>query len=81
MRKSVQDKAIYRYIAAMALGLFVNSYFKVYAAASIPAVKLYPLNQGAALMISSVMAATAFKEKNGKMHRRALACLFRTLYN
>ena len=51
------------YVLFMAVGLFVNSYFKVEAARFISAAKLYPLNQGAALLLGMVMAAVFFKEK------------------
>ena len=50
-------------ICIMAVCLFANSYFKTLAAAYIPAAILYPLNSGAALILSAVMAAIFFKEK------------------
>lgn len=56
-------KKIGIYIAIMSVCLFLNSYFKTVAAASIPAPQLYPLNQGAALIISSIMASVLFKER------------------
>ncbi|MBO5453263.1 MAG: EamA family transporter [Clostridia bacterium] len=63
-QKSLEKtKGIAIYVIIMAVGLFVNSFFKVKAAGLIDAAKLYPLNQGAALLISAVMASVAFKEK------------------
>jgi multidrug transporter EmrE-like cation transporter len=47
----------------MALCLFANSYFKTLAAARLDAVLMYPLNQGAALILSSAMASLLFREK------------------
>lgn len=62
--KSLQKtKSIAIYVIVMAVGLFVNSFFKVKAAGFIDAAKLYPLSQGASLFISAVMASVAFKEK------------------
>ena len=51
------------YITVMAVCLFANSYFKTLASRNLDAVLLYPLNQGAALILSSVMSAAFFKEK------------------
>jgi len=51
------------YIIIMAIALFANSYFKVEAARLIDAAKLYPLNQGAALALSTIMASVFFGEK------------------
>lgn len=51
------------YIVVMAICLFVNSFFKTKAAVYLDSVQLYPLNQGAALILSSIMSATLFKEK------------------
>lgn len=56
-------KKIGIYIAVMSVCLFLNSYFKTVAAVYIPAPQLYPLNQGSALIISSVMASVLFKER------------------
>lgn len=56
-------KSVFAYILLMAVGLFVNSYFKVEAARFIEAVKLYPLNQGAALFLGMLMASVFFGEK------------------
>lgn len=51
------------YIFAMSVCLFANSFFKTLAAGILPAAKLYPLNHGAALIISSFMSRFFFKEK------------------
>ena len=56
-------KKISGYILVMAICLFVNSYFKTVAAKYLDSAILYPLNQGMALILSSIMAATLFKEK------------------
>jgi drug/metabolite transporter (DMT)-like permease len=56
-------KQIFGLILIMAVCLFVNSYFKTLASEYLPAVLLYPLNQGCALILSAVMAAVLFKEK------------------
>jgi len=60
-------RRIYPLIGVMALALILNSYFKTQAAAYLNAVYLYPLNQGAALAISTLMAALFFSERpNGR---------------
>lgn len=56
-------KSVFVYIAIMAAALFANSYFKVEAAHLLDAAKLYPLNQGASLLLGIVMAAVFFREK------------------
>ena len=56
-------KKIVGFIAVMALCLFANSYFKTLAAARLDSAQLYPLNQGAALILSMGMSAVFFKEK------------------
>lgn len=58
-----KTKYILFYIPIMAICLFLNSLFKTYAALYLDAAILYPLNQGAALVLSSVMAAVFFGEK------------------
>lgn len=57
------DKRKTLYIAVMAIFLFCNTYFKTLAADRLPAVQVYPLAQGAALVLSLLMAAFFFKEK------------------
>lgn len=51
------------YVLIMSVCLFANSYFKTLAAGILPSAKLYPLNQGASLILSSLMSAVLFKEK------------------
>ena len=51
------------YIVVMAICLFLNSYFKTLAAEHLDTVLLYPLNQGLALVLSTVMATALFREK------------------
>lgn len=51
------------YILTMSVCLFLNSYFKTVAAGYLDAVLLYPINQAAALTLSSLMAAFIFHEK------------------
>lgn len=51
------------YILIMAIALTANSYFKTKAAIYLDSSQLYPINQGAALVLSSLMAALLFKEK------------------
>ncbi len=47
----------------MALCLFANSFFKTLAAQHLSSVLLYPLLQGSALILSTIMSAVFFKEK------------------
>ncbi len=53
----------YVYILVMSVALIANSYFKTKAAAYLDSAQLYPLNQGAALILSTLMASVFFKEK------------------
>ena len=63
-------KSAYLTVGLMALFLFLNTYLKTRAAAYLDSALLYPLNQGAALMLSTLMAAIFFGEKI------TLKCLF-----
>lgn len=56
-------KKMYAYVAVMAVCLFANSYFKTLAATALDSAKLYPLNQGASLILASLMSAFLFGEK------------------
>lgn len=56
-------KRIFGYIAVMSVCLFANSYFKTMAAGFLDSAQLYPLNQGMALMLSSIMSAVLFHER------------------
>lgn len=53
----------YAYIVIMSGALIINSYFKTKAAAYLGSAQLYPLNQGMALILSTMMASVFFKEK------------------
>jgi len=54
---------IFGYILVMSVCLFANTYFKTKAAVYLDSAKLYPLNQGCALILSTLMSALVFKEK------------------
>lgn len=54
---------IYIYILVMSICLFAHSYFKTSAANFLNAIVLYPVTQGGALIVSSIMAAICFGEK------------------
>ena len=56
-------RKVFGYVVIMAACLFINSYFKTLAANYLDAVLLYPLSQGAALILSTIMSAVFFKEK------------------
>jgi drug/metabolite transporter (DMT)-like permease len=56
-------KPIWYFVVIMAVCLFANSYFKTLAAQHLDAVKLYPLNQGSAVVLSLLMSSMLFKEK------------------
>ena len=57
------DRGKLLYIAVMAVCLFCNSYFLTLANGYLPAVKLNPLANVAALLIGSVLSVVCFKEK------------------
>ena len=62
--ESVQAvKKSYIYIIVMAFCLFMNSYFKTLAAKYLSSAELYPLNQGASLILATFMSAIFFGEK------------------
>ena len=56
-------KVVILLVGLMSVFLFLNSYLKTKAATYLDSALLYPLNQGAALILSMVMAAVFFKEK------------------
>lgn len=56
-------KKIFLYVLVMSVCLFLNSFFKTKAAGLLPATQVYPLFQGCALILSSIMSAVFFKEK------------------
>lgn len=51
------------YILVMSICLFAYSFFKTLAAGILPSAELYPLSQGAGLILSSFMSMLFFKEK------------------
>lgn len=55
--------SIFGYLLAMAIFLFLNSYFMTTAAAGISSSVLYPLERGAGIILSAVVSAVCFKEK------------------
>lgn len=56
-------KPIWYFVLIMAACLFANSFFKTQAALYLDAARLYPLNQGCAVVLSLLMSAIVFKEK------------------
>ena len=56
-------KSTIGYIGIMAIFLFANSYFMTLAATLLDSALMYPLNQGAALILATLMAVVFFKEK------------------
>lgn len=56
-------KKIFPYILVMSVCLFLYSYFKTLAAKYLSSAELYPLAQGGALVVSSIMSAVFFHEK------------------
>ncbi len=65
-RASKLFRNIWWYILVMSLCLYTNSYFKTLSAAHIPSTQLYPLNQGASVILSLLMSAIFFGEKINK---------------
>ena len=51
------------YILIMSVGLFANSYCKTLAAVYLDSAQLYPVNQGCALILSTLMSAMLFGER------------------
>jgi multidrug transporter EmrE-like cation transporter len=76
IKPAILDKQKLIYIAVMALFLFCNSYFKTLAAGRLSAVQLYPLSQGAAMILSLLMSAIFFKEKIKPLCIVGMAVLF-----
>ena len=56
-------KKMFLYIVIMAVCLFANSFFNTKAAYFLDSAKMYPFEQGASLVLSSLMSAIFFKEK------------------
>lgn len=56
-------KRIFFYVLTMSVCLFLHSFFSTFAGKYLPAARLYPLSQGASLMLSTMMSAICFKER------------------
>lgn len=56
-------RRVFPFVLVMAICLFANSYFKTQAAKTLDAAMLYPLSQGASLILSTLMSVFFFKEK------------------
>lgn len=69
----------YGYIVVMAACLFAYSLFKTTAASYLPASQMYPLSQGASIILSSIMSATLFKERMTKESVTGIAMAFAAL--
>lgn len=61
--KQKMPKSAYVFVSIMAVCLFGHSYFNTLAANILSAAQLYPLSQGAGLIISTIMASAFFGEK------------------
>lgn len=62
-KSHIIPKGVFKYIFIMSVALFGASYFNTKAAELLSSVQLFPLNQGAMLVCSSLMASIFFKEK------------------
>ena len=56
-------KSVFIFIALMGVATFLGSYFKTFAALTIPSAVMYPLSQGLTLPLTTLMTAVFFKEK------------------
>ncbi len=61
--KKTDIRPIFAYILIMSVCLFLYSYFKTVAAKYLSAAELYPLAQGGALILSTIMSAAFFHER------------------
>lgn len=59
-------KPVWIYILIMAVCLFANSFFKTEAARFLDSVQLYPLSQGASVIMSLILSSVFFKERINK---------------
>lgn len=64
------------FVLFMSLTLILTSYFKTLAAGFLPSAQLYPLNQGATLILSTAMAAVFFGEKPNAKCIAGILCAF-----
>ena len=73
---------LFGYVFVMSVCLYLNSYFKTLSGGYISATQLYPLNQGAAVILSLLMSSIFFKEKRMlKYLKRNLIHLFLSTEN
>ncbi|MBE7041920.1 MAG: hypothetical protein E7399_00290 [Ruminococcaceae bacterium] len=63
---TVKLREIFGYLLVMAICLFSGSFFKTLAANYLDPIQLYPLCQGVALILSTLMASFCFREKMTK---------------
>lgn len=56
-------KSFFGYVIVLALMMFLNTFFKTQAGKGLSSVQIYPVVQGAALILSALMSAIFFKEK------------------
>ena len=75
-KTKANSRMVVAYIGIMAACLFINSYFKTLAAHYLDSAKLYPLNQGLALVISMFMSSLLFGEKLTKKSVFGVALAF-----
>ena len=59
----VPVKSFVIYVVVMAFALFFNTYFMTSASVELPASLLYPISQGGALVLSTIMCSIFFNEK------------------
>ena len=71
----VDTKYVFAYFA-MSLFLFLNSSFKTLAIGILPPTQIYPILQGANLILSGIMAHTLFKEKLNLKSILGMVCAF-----
>ena len=62
-REGAFPRRVILFVLVMSLMLILSSYFKTLAAGYLDSARLYPLSQGAALVLSTLMAAVFFGEK------------------
>lgn len=77
-RRSVLARSV-GLILIMSACLYANSYFKTEAAALLDASKIYPLLQGGSLILNTLMATVAFKEKQTVRSLLGIALAFGSL--
>ncbi len=64
----VAPKKVYMFVTIMSVCLFLASYFSTLSAKYLSSAQLYPLSQGSAIILSTIMASAFFGEKiNAKL--------------